>query len=142
MELSLHYLLMANHSMLQKLVLSKTKELGLTSGQPKVLDYLQDNDGAMQKDIAQGCHIEPSSLSTILNGMEKAGLIERKTPGENRRTTCIYLTDEGRARCTELNEIFASAEQQALDGLSPAARHAVRALLAQIYNNLQSGEMK
>lgn len=109
MELSLHYLLMANHSMLQKLVLSKTKELGLTSGQPKVLDYLQDNDGAMQKDIAQGCHIEPSSLSTILNGMEKAGLIERKTPGENRRTTCIYLTDEGRARCTELNEIFASA---------------------------------
>ena len=85
MELSLHYLLMANHSMLQKLVLSKTKELGLTSGQPKVLDYLQDNDGAMQKDIAQGCHIEPSSLSTILNGMEKAGLIERKTPGENRR---------------------------------------------------------
>ena len=60
MEFSTHYLLMADHSMLQKLVMSRIKPLGLTTGQPKVLDFLQDHDGAMQKDIAKGCHIEPS----------------------------------------------------------------------------------
>lgn len=65
MEFSTHYLLMADHAMLQKLVMSRIKPLGLTTGQPKVLDFLQDHDGAMQKDIAKGCHIEPSSLSTI-----------------------------------------------------------------------------
>ena len=70
MEFSTHYLLMADHAMLQKLVMSRIKPLGLTTGQPKVLDFLQDHDGAMQKDIAQGCHIEPSSLSTILGGMD------------------------------------------------------------------------
>lgn len=138
MEFSLHYLLMADHSMLQKLVLAKTKELGLTSGQPKVLDFLQDHDGAMQKDIAQGCHIEPSSLSTILTGMVKAGLIARQTPDDNRRTTYIYLTDEGRERCAQLNDIFASAEKQALAGLSPADIHTACVLLGRIYNNLQS----
>lgn len=68
MEFSTHYLLMADHAMLQKLVMSRIKPLGLTTGQPKVLDFLQDHDGAMQKDIAKGCHIEPSSLSTILGG--------------------------------------------------------------------------
>lgn len=72
MEFSTHYLLMADHAMLQKLVMSRIKPLGLTTGQPKVLDFLQDHDGAMQKDIAKGCHIEPSSLSTILGGMENA----------------------------------------------------------------------
>ena len=84
MEFSTHYLLMADHAMLQKLVMSRIKPLGLTTGQPKVLDFLQDHDGAMQKDIAKGCHIEPSSLSTILGGMERAGLLERSTQKRRR----------------------------------------------------------
>lgn len=49
MEFSTHYLLMADHAMLQKLVMSRIKPLGLTTGQPKVLDFLQDHDGAMQR---------------------------------------------------------------------------------------------
>mgnify|MGYP000735542821 CR=1 FL=1 len=44
MEFSTHYLLMADHAMLQKLVMSRIKPLGLTTGQPKVLDFLQDHD--------------------------------------------------------------------------------------------------
>ena len=39
MEFSTHYLLMADHAMLQKLVMSRIKPLGLTTGQPKVLDF-------------------------------------------------------------------------------------------------------
>ena len=48
MEFSTHYLLMADHAMLQKLVMSRIKPLGLTTGQPKVLDFLQDHDGTMR----------------------------------------------------------------------------------------------
>ena len=118
MEFSTHYLLMADHAMLQKLVMSRIKPLGLTTGQPKVLDFLQDHDGAMQKDIAQGCHIEPSSLSTILGGMERAGLLERSTRDENRRTVYVRLTDLGREQCRRLNAIFAAAEEEALRGFS------------------------
>ena len=69
MNFTFHYLLMANHLMLQKQLFNNIKDLKLTLGQPKVLDYLWENNGAMQKDIAKGCHIEPASLSTILNGM-------------------------------------------------------------------------
>ena len=76
-----------------------------------MLDFLQDHDGAMQKDIAQGCHIEPSSLSTILGGMERAGLLERSTRDENRRTVYVRLTDLGREQCRRLNAIFAAAEE-------------------------------
>ena len=99
MEFSTHYLLMADHAMLQNLSCRVSNRLGLTTGQPKVLDFLQDHDGAMQKDIAQGCHIEPSSLSTILGGMERAGLLERSTCDENRRTVYVRLTDLGWEQC-------------------------------------------
>ena len=71
MSSSFHYLVMAEHSMFQKKLLAKLKGTGLTSGQPKILDYLSDHDGASQKDIAHGCHIEPGTLTTLLNRMEE-----------------------------------------------------------------------
>ena len=52
MDTSLHYLTMANHLLIQKRILEKVKESGLTLGQPKVLDYLKSHDGASQKEIA------------------------------------------------------------------------------------------
>ena len=126
MEFSTHYLLMADHTMLQKLVMSRIKPLGLTTGQPKVLDFLQDHDGAMQKDIAKGCHIE------------RAGLLERSTRDENRRTVYVRLTDLGREQCRRLNAIFAAAEEEALRGFSPQEMQQVQTLLERIYRNLNN----
>ena len=69
---SFHYLSMANHMMVQKKLMEQLKDTGLTLGQPKVLDYLKDHDGASQKEIAAGCLIEAGSLTSILNRMETA----------------------------------------------------------------------
>ena len=63
MDKSLHYLAMANQQLIQKQLLERVKSAGLTLGQPKVLDFLKDHDGASQKDIAAGCFIEAGSLT-------------------------------------------------------------------------------
>lgn len=78
MDLSFHYLVMAEHSILQKKLLSCLKNTGLTIGQPKILDYLKDHNGASQKEIARGCHIEPGTLTSLLNRMEETELVERR----------------------------------------------------------------
>ena len=62
MEKSFHYLLMANQAVLHKKLLSNLKNTCLTLGQPKILDYLKDHDGASQKEIAAACYIEAASL--------------------------------------------------------------------------------
>ena len=46
---SLHYLLMANHLMVQKSLITSVKDTGLTPGQPKVLDYLRHHDALFRK---------------------------------------------------------------------------------------------
>ena len=51
MDKSLHYLAMANQQLIQKQLLERVKSAGLTLGQPKVLDFLKDHDGASQKDM-------------------------------------------------------------------------------------------
>ena len=74
MDDSLHYLIMANQMLVQKALLYKLKDTGLTIGQPKILDYLSRHNGSNQKEIAKACFLEAGSLTTILNKMEEKGL--------------------------------------------------------------------
>ena len=96
MDDSFHYLSMINHMIVQKKLMEQLKDTGLTLGQPKVLDYLKDHDGASQKEIAAGCLIEAGSLTSILNRMEEKDLIERKMLNGNRRTFHIFMTESGK----------------------------------------------
>ena len=98
MDETVHYLLMASHLRLQKQLLDRLKGTGLTLGQPKVLDYLRDHNGASQKAIAQACHMEPGSLSVILTRMEGQGLLRRQAAEGDRRTLHVFLTPQGTLR--------------------------------------------
>ena len=112
MENSLHHLLMTNHTAFRKRIFSALKNEGLTSGQPKVLEYLAEHDGAMQKDIAAACRIEPATMTSLLCGMEKKGLITRSAP--DRRSLSVYLTEKGRMLIPLIKEEFSRIEDRAL----------------------------
>ncbi|MDE6580452.1 MAG: MarR family transcriptional regulator, partial [Ruminiclostridium sp.] len=86
---SLHYLLMADHFLFQKMLFSGIKDTELSLGHPKILDYLKDHNGTVQKEIAEACHIEQASLTSVLNGMEKKGLITREMRHGNRRSLYV-----------------------------------------------------
>lgn len=136
MKESLHYLLMANHFMIQKALVTSVKDTGLTSGQSKVLDYLKDHNGAVQKDIAAGCHIEPASLTAILNGMETKGLIERRLCPDNHRFYNVYLTETGRLYVGRLENEFDTIESYALQNFSEADKEQLIEYLSRIYNTM------
>ena len=53
MNLSYHYMLMVNHVILQKKLFLSLKDTGLTLGQPKVLDFLQEKTGQPRKRLPQ-----------------------------------------------------------------------------------------
>ena len=135
MSSSFHYLVMAQHSIFQKKLLAKLKGTGLTSGQPKVLDYLKDHDGASQKDIAHGCHIEPGTLTTLLNRMEEIGLVERRMLGGNRRSFYVFMTDLGKAKLKLITDAFNELEVEAFSGISAEDRENFMDLFHKIYKN-------
>ena len=134
MDFSFHCLVMAQHSMFQKELLIKLKGLGLTIGQPKILDYLQTHDGAGQKDIACGCHIEPGTLTTLLNRMEENGLVERRMMNGNRRSYYVFMTDKGKKQAHAVAEAFMELEEQAFCGLSDEERTILMELFIKIYH--------
>lgn len=142
MEHSLHYLTMANQMLIQKRLLEQLKHTGLTLGQPKVLDFLKDHDGASQKEIAAGCLIEAGSLTSILNRMEEKGLIERRILNGNRRTFHIFMTEKGKENQKTVEQVFVNIEETAKEGISPEEMEQFMQVYHRIYCNLSKVEQK
>ena len=142
METSFHYLSMAIQALLQKKLMEELKDTGLTLGQPKVLDYLKDHDGASQKEIALSCHIEPGSLTSILNRMEQRSLLERRSLNGNRRTSYIFLTDYGKESKDLVDQKFQKIEEEAFAGMSEEERSKFMKSLGQVYDNLCNNKGK
>ena len=137
MDLSFHYLLMAVQAMVHKELLSGLNDTPLSTGQPKVLDYLREHDGSNQRDIANGCHIEPPTLTSILKRMEKGGLIERRIQDNNRRTLYVYLTSEGKKYQRRVEEEFQKIEKELFEGLSTEEIHKLMDGFQHVYENLK-----
>ena len=142
MDESLHYLIMANQMLVQRGLLERLKETGLTIGQPKVLDYLKDHDGSNQKEIAKACFLEAGSLTSILNRMEEKGLVERRMLNGNRRSFHVFLTESGKKNQKLVEEMFAEIEKDALAGISSEEFEAFMAAYQKIYENLLQAERK
>lgn len=142
MDESLHYLIMANQMLVQRGLLERLKETGLTIGQPKVLDYLKDHDGSNQKEIAKACFLEAGSLTSILNRMKEKGLVERRMLNGNRRSFHVFLTESGKKNQKLVEEMFAEIEKDALAGISSEEFEAFMAVYQKIYENLLQAERK
>ncbi len=125
MDQSFHYLLMAAHSLFHRRVMAELSQEGLTSGQPKVLDYLGLHDGSAQKDVAAGCQIDPATLTGLLTRMEEKGLIRRGTREGDRRTQYVYLTELGRHKHQQVRQTFSRLEAEVLSGLEEPQRPAL-----------------
>lgn len=142
MDDSLHYLIMANQMLVQRGLLERLKETGLTIGQPKVLDYLKEHDGSNQKEIARACFLEAGSLTSILNRMEEKGLVERRMLNGNRRSFHVFLTENGKKNQELVEEMFAEIEKDALDGISSEEFETFMEVYWKIYGNLLQAERK
>lgn len=135
--MSIQYLLMANYKLYQKLLMRELEGSGLTAGQPKILDYLSEHDGAGQREIAAACHIEAASLSSTLNGMETKGIIERRRRGNDRRSYGVFMTEKGKSLCRRVEDTFARLEIELLSGIPNVEKAELEALLENIQASME-----
>ncbi len=134
--MKLRYLVMVNHLIMKKNFFARVQDTNLTLGQPKVIDYLRENDGSMQKDIANACCIEPASLTVVLNLMEKQGLIEKRMCNNNKKNLHIYLTDKGRTLSDRVEEEFLEVEKIMTKDFTKKEKELFLASLEKVRKNL------
>ena len=109
----LHRLLLRAQSAMNREILARASALGLSPGQPKVLEFLLHNGETNQKSIADYCEIEPATVGTILTRMERDGLIDRTRHEGNRRSLYVTLTQRGQEVAQAMDLAFRQADEAA-----------------------------
>ncbi len=132
---SLHHVLMKTYLQMKRLVSAQAMPLGLSPGQPKILEFLAEYGEHEQKDIAEYCDIEPATVGNILLRMEASGLINRRNRPNNRRSLYVSLTPKGEEMAQILRDVFATAEAQITAGLTEEERNTLFRLLSKCLQN-------
>lgn len=74
------------------------REIGLTSPQLLVLKEIEQNPTIKASTIAKEVHLSQATVTTIIDRLQKAGLIVRARSDSDKRVVNLALTDAGRAR--------------------------------------------
>ena len=111
-------------------------DIGLSPGQPKILNYLSRRNNCMQKDIAEALDIEPATVSRILNNMVEAGLVQRAAPGARKRAESISITEKGRDAFIQWQQLCGQMEAAAMKDFTPFERGQFIEYLCRMYANL------
>jgi MarR family transcriptional regulator, repressor for mepA len=104
----------------------------LSHEQAFVLGYLVQHPGAIQRDIAQVSRTTPASVSSLLQGLERSGLVERRTEPGNERSKRVYATPAGAELIAGFDTAMAAADETILAPLDAAERATLHALLTKI----------
>lgn len=134
-----HRLLAKSHRLHHKRSFTDLAKIGITHGQPRILHYLSDHDGCIQRDIAANFDLEPATITDILALMEKAGLVKRKNDPDDRRVLRVFLTKKGASIHTEVEAIFLGVEKECFRGFSKEEKQQALHFLERVYDNMKNG---
>lgn len=110
-------------------------ERGGHMGQAVCLRVLDAHDGISQRDLADILHLSRPTVTTMLQALEKGGVIVRKTDETDQRLTRVYLTDEGRQRAGELRAVIAAHINQTFGKMTADDRREIARLLGVLSEN-------
>ncbi len=112
------------------------RALGTSLQAWRVLAALRDRDDQRVSELSDHTSIEISTLSRVLDGMQKQGLIaRRRTPGDGRVVT-LRITAAGRRLADRIIPIAERYERVAVAGLSASETDTLKRLLRQLYANM------
>jgi DNA-binding MarR family transcriptional regulator len=108
------------------------RERELSHPQSFVLGYLVQHPGAIQRDIAEVTRTSAASVTSLLQGLERRGLVERRTEDGNERSKRVYATESGTELIAGFDTAMAAANETIVAPLSKAERETLHALLTKI----------
>jgi MarR family transcriptional regulator, organic hydroperoxide resistance regulator len=111
---------------------------GLHPAQAGCLHVLGHHDGVSQRDLADRLQLARPTVTTMLQAMEKAGLIVRRVDANDQRLTRVYLTDDGHGLTERMRSVFGRYMDEAVASLSEEDRRTLMRLLGTISDGLAS----
>jgi len=110
--------------------------LGLYRGQPPMLHALWEKEGLTHGELATRLHIQPSTVTKMIQRMERAGFVECRPDPDDQRVSRVYLTAAGRAIQAEVKQVWRTMEDETFAAFAPEERTLLRRFLMQMRESL------
>jgi DNA-binding MarR family transcriptional regulator len=134
------YLRSIVHAMKQMLD-NKLLPYDITNQQARLLgdidNQLKRDEEIVQKDLERTMNLRGSSITSLLQGLERKGFISRSTGNGDGRTKQVDITEKGRTVIEEVESSFQGLERLLVEGMSEEEKATFLHLLRISFNNLK-----
>ena len=102
--------------------------LDLTPAEQNVLAVLADGTRRAVGDVAAETGSRPTTLTSVLDRLERRRLLRRRLDPADRRSFLVTLTPAGRRAASSVRDVMTEFERAALAGLTPEQLAGFRAV--------------
>jgi MarR family 2-MHQ and catechol resistance regulon transcriptional repressor len=113
---------------------------GLTEGQLGVLEALLHLGPMIQSALAEKLLTSPSNLTTVIDNLERDGMVDRQRSTEDRRRIEVSLTGEGRRHIEEVFPRHAGRITDLMDILDPDEQEELGRLCRKLGRGVEAKE--
>ena len=106
----------------------------------RVLAALREKDGRRMGDLSKTTSIEVSTLTRLVDNMEKDGLVVRRRDSDDARAVSLHVTPSGRRLTQRIVPIAERYEAVALEGFTPGEAAVLKKALRRLYDNMDALE--
>jgi len=129
----------ADHLMTERLYAqARWRRIGVIEW--RVLAILTHQDGLTMSELAQRVLTKQPTLTKAVDRMERAGLVQRRTPDQDRRRTLVLLTEQGRQTAGPLVAEARAQESAVVSEQGEASMRQLRVLLRQLIDRMTGSE--
>jgi DNA-binding MarR family transcriptional regulator len=114
----------------------EVRPLGATLQMWRVLAALRAKDGRRMSDLADTTSIEVSTLTRLVDGMERKGLVIRRRDGRDARVVTLDVTPAGRGLTRKILPIAERYEKVALRGFTTGEAARLKTALRRLFDNM------
>jgi len=113
-------------------------DLNVTTSEARTLTMAQRLGAVRQTELAASLGIEPMSLVSHLDRLEKAGLIRRVPDPSDRRSKLVRLTREAQPQLKQIRQVLDGARGAAMQDFSSAELANFQSYLQRLCHDLMS----
>lgn len=114
----------------------RASHLGLTRVQWRALKRIHQSEGVTQSELADVLDMEPIAVGRVIDRLQKAGFVERRSDPDDRRVWRLHLLPPSEAVMHDIEAVAVSVREDCLAGIEATELATALKVLGQIRENL------
>lgn len=137
-DLSFGYLLNDVTLLFRKHFDRRAVRFGLTRAQWRAIKCLHHREGIRQTELAEFLEMEPIAVGRVIDRLQAAGFVERRTDPNDRRCWRLHATDKAHAVMDDMQEIAHGLRADATCDIELTELKQMIGVLERVKQNLQA----